>query len=105
MTGIDIYKENLDLSYCKGRYYRLNNRANYEINNLIYPIPMENYAGLGVHVTLDLANQIKLGPDTFYIERDNLNYNVEDVKEQFYEATEKYIKNISIAIYPPTNQE
>ena len=36
-------------------------------SRLIYPLPDE--AGLGVHVTLDLAGQMRFGPDVQWVER------------------------------------
>jgi len=96
MVGIDIVKENLELSFCKGRYYRINNRKKYQIQNLIYPIPPVNFTGLGIHVTIDMADGLKLGPDTIYISKNELNYSVEDVKQKFYDAASRYINNLNI---------
>ena len=44
--------------YAKGNYYTLAGRAPF--SRLIYPIP--EAAGLGVHLTLDLAGQARFGP-------------------------------------------
>ena len=46
--------------YCKGNYYTLVGRSPFR--RLIYPVPEQ--AGLGVHVTVDLAGQCRFGPDT-----------------------------------------
>ena len=43
--------------YAKGNYFALATRAPF--SHLIYPIPEE--AGLGVHLTLDLAGQARFG--------------------------------------------
>jgi L-2-hydroxyglutarate oxidase LhgO len=48
----------------KGNYYSVSGRAPF--SRLIYPLPVEG--GLGVHVTLDLAGGIKLGPDVHWVE-------------------------------------
>ena len=45
--------------YAKGHYFSLAARA--PITHLVYPMPDE--AGLGIHVTLDLAGRCKFGPD------------------------------------------
>ncbi|MFT5704908.1 MAG: L-2-hydroxyglutarate oxidase LhgO [Shewanella sp.] len=34
---------------------------------LIYPAPVTNAAGLGIHATIDMAGQLRFGPDTHYI--------------------------------------
>ena len=49
--------------YAKGNYYTLAGRAPF--SRLIYPIP--EAAGLGVHLTLDLAGQARFGPDVEWI--------------------------------------
>ena len=45
--------------YAKGHYFSLAARAPF--THLVYPMPDE--AGLGIHVTLDLAGRCKFGPD------------------------------------------
>src|SRR5207248_3066552 len=51
--------------YCKGKYFSLSGRSPF--SRLVYPAP--EAAGLGVHLTLDLAGQARLGPDVEWIER------------------------------------
>lgn len=48
----------------KGDYYSVSGRAPF--SRLIYPLPVEG--GLGVHVTLDIAGGMKLGPDVHWVE-------------------------------------
>src|SRR5882672_4023299 len=45
--------------YCKGNYFSLSGRSPF--SRLVYPAP--EAAGLGVHLTLDLAGQARFGPD------------------------------------------
>lgn len=53
-------------AYCaKGNYFALAGRSPF--SHLIYPVPEK--AGLGVHLTLDLAGQAKFGPDVEWVER------------------------------------
>ena len=62
--------------YAKGNYFWLTGRAPFRY--LIYPIPEE--AGLGVHLTLDLAGQGRFGPDMEWIESatpDYIDYTVD----------------------------
>lgn len=51
--------------YAKGHYYAYSGRQPF--SRLVYPVAQSG--GLGVHVTLDLAGQIKFGPDVRWIEQ------------------------------------
>jgi L-2-hydroxyglutarate oxidase LhgO len=79
-------REHVPPSYlCKGNYYSLAGRAPF--SHLIYPIP--EAAGLGVHVTLDLAGQARFGPDVEWI--DEIDYTVDPRRaEKFYAAIRTY---------------
>ena len=71
--------------YCKGSYFRLNGRSPF--SRLVYPLP--GHAGLGVHLTLDLAAQARFGPDTEW--RPSPSYSVDAVRSiGFYEAIRTY---------------
>ncbi|MBS9478846.1 NAD(P)/FAD-dependent oxidoreductase [Ancylobacter radicis] len=71
--------------FCKGSYFTLAGRAPF--TRLIYPVPEQ--AGLGVHLTLDLAGQARFGPDTEWIEA--MNYDVNPARgEVFYDAIRRY---------------
>lgn len=45
--------------FAKGHYFTLSGRSPF--SHLVYPMP--DHAGLGIHVTLDLAGQCRFGPD------------------------------------------
>jgi L-2-hydroxyglutarate oxidase LhgO len=49
--------------FCKGNYASCSGALAF--SRLIYPLP--DAAGLGVHVTLDLAGQMRFGPDTEWL--------------------------------------
>ena len=49
--------------YAKGNYFTL--RGLSPFRHLIYPVPVA--AGLGVHLTLDLAGQARVGPDVQWV--------------------------------------
>jgi len=71
--------------YCKGNYFSLSGRSPF--SRLVYPAP--EAAGLGVHLTLDLAGQARFGPDVEWIER--IDYDVDPKRaEVFYEAIRSY---------------
>jgi L-2-hydroxyglutarate oxidase LhgO len=71
--------------YCRGVYFTLSGRSPFR--RLVYPVP--EHAGLGVHLTLDLAGQAKFGPDTEWIDR--VDYTVDPRRgDKFYAAIRSY---------------
>jgi L-2-hydroxyglutarate oxidase LhgO len=71
--------------YCKGNYYGLAARSPFA--RLIYPVPQR--AGLGVHVTVDLAGRCRFGPDTEWV--DKIHYPVDPSRaDAFYAEVRKY---------------
>ena len=71
--------------YAKGNYYSLAARSPF--THLIYPVP--EAAGLGVHLTLDLAGQARFGPDVEWIAE--IDYDVDLRRAHgFYRAIREY---------------
>ncbi len=71
--------------YAKGNYYSLRGRSPF--THLIYPVP--EAAGLGVHLTLDLAGQARFGPDVEWIAE--IDYDVDLRRaDGFYRAIRDY---------------
>jgi len=71
--------------YAKGSYYALAGPAPF--SRLVYPVP--EAAGLGVHLTLDLAGQARFGPDVEWV--DELGYDVDPARSRgFYAAIRRY---------------
>ncbi|CAN5909253.1 NAD(P)/FAD-dependent oxidoreductase [soil metagenome] len=71
--------------YAKGSYYALTARAPF--SHLIYPMPED--AGLGVHLTLDLAGQARFGPDVEWISPASpahIDYRVDPARAAGFEA-------------------
>jgi L-2-hydroxyglutarate oxidase LhgO len=69
----------------KGNYYTLSGARPF--SHLVYPVP--EAAGLGIHVTIDLAGQVRFGPDVEWIEE--VDYDVDPARaDAFYEAIRQY---------------
>ena len=71
--------------YAKGNYFSLSGRAPF--SHLIYPVP--EAAGLGVHLTLDLAGQARFGPDVEWITPatpEQIDYRVDASRALAFEA-------------------
>jgi len=72
--------------FAKGNYFTLSGRAPF--SHLIYPVP--EAAGLGVHLTLDLAGQARFGPDVQWVD-DAGDLTVDPQRGQaFYAAVRRY---------------
>ncbi len=70
---------------CKGSYFSLAGKAPF--SRLIYPMPDD--AGLGVHLTVDMAGQIRFGPDTEWVTTED--YTVDPHRaDTFYAAIRRY---------------
>ncbi len=77
------------LHWCRGHYFSYQGKSPFK--QLIYPIPRDN--GLGIHASLDMAGQLKFGPDTQYVEQ--LNYDFPSkLKEKFLKQVSQYFPNI-----------
>jgi L-2-hydroxyglutarate oxidase LhgO len=72
--------------YAKGHYFTLAGRAPF--SRLIYPVP--EAAGLGVHLTLDLAGQAKFGPDVQWVQTPD-DLQVDPARgDAFYDQVRRY---------------
>lgn len=71
--------------YARGVYFTLSGRTPFR--RLVYPIP--EHAGLGVHVTLDLAGRARFGPDVEWIP--SIDYTFDEARvASFYAAIRTY---------------
>jgi L-2-hydroxyglutarate oxidase LhgO len=71
--------------YAKGNYFALPGRAPF--SRLVYPIPVAG--GLGVHLTLDLGNRARFGPDVEWVDR--VDYTIDLRRsDDFYQAIRRY---------------
>lgn len=102
MAGIDIEQAGYKLNYCRGHYFRIRSGKKQLASHLIYPVPKKSMPGLGIHVTVDMAGELKLGPDTVWLEKRAQDYSVpENLREKFYTAASSYLQGIELDdIYP-----
>ena len=84
--------------YAKGNYFKISKDLG--IKHLIYPIP-EGF-GLGIHLTLELDNTIKFGPDVEWVDT-NDNYEVNnDKKDMFVNEIIKYFPTLNVNLLQPS---
>lgn len=73
----------------KGTYFTAHIKSPF--SKLIYPVP--NTASLGIHVTLDMAGQIRFGPDQEWVE--DINYDLDPARaDAFYDAIRRYYPDL-----------
>ncbi|MBI5610085.1 MAG: FAD-dependent oxidoreductase [Deltaproteobacteria bacterium] len=78
--------------FVKGSYFDLSGPA--PAPCLVYPLPMPHLLGLGTHLTLDLAGQARLGPDTQLVASDD-DYAVDPQRgEQFLQAARPFLADL-----------
>jgi L-2-hydroxyglutarate oxidase LhgO len=80
LAGIDVAGRGWTQHLTKGNYFAVSNAHDGRINSLIYPVPPALGTSLGVHVCLDLAGQMKLGPDLEVMANDPRDANASDVE-------------------------
>lgn len=91
MAGLDTEKLGYRIYLCRGEYYTLEKKIS--LNRLVYPVPAKEKTSLGVHLTLDLAGRIRLGPDAKYINK--IDYSIDETgKHNFLMSARKLIPDL-----------
>jgi L-2-hydroxyglutarate oxidase LhgO len=88
------FDERCKTFFCKGRY--VGYRDNSVVKRLVYPCPLANLKGLGVHSVVDMNGAVRFGPDAHYTtDQDDLSVtnDVEFLDAAFREV-QKYIPSI-----------
>ncbi len=96
LAGIDVDAAGYRLKPCKGNYFSATPAP--KINHLIYPVPVKNNIGLGIHATLDLSGRVRFGPDSRYLFNGwPMDYEVDESRRPaFYDSIHKYLPSVSI---------
>lgn len=80
--------------FAKGSYFSYQGKVPFK--HLIYPVPVNG--GLGVHLTLDMHNSAKFGPDVdWLLDGESFNYQVDPAKKDaFINAVKTYWPGINV---------
>lgn len=96
MVGIDVDAVNYRLHYCRGHYFRVASSKKHLASHLIYPAPPKDLTSLGIHITLDLNGEMKLGPDTQYLHNRVQDYSIpEGLGDKFFTAVARYLNGLN----------
>lgn len=89
------------LVLAKGNYFGCATRQAF--SRLIYPAPVDG--GLGVHVTIDLGDRMRFGPDVEWLsitDPDQIDYTVDPARSQsFYAAIRRYWPGLPDGVITP----
>jgi len=97
-AGIDTDRAGYRLHYCKGEYFSLNSPDGAPVSRLVYPLP--ELAGKGIHVTLNMDGNVRLGPNARYV--DEPDYQVDETqREVFFQSVKKFLPKIRIEDLQP----
>ncbi|HEX2919966.1 MAG TPA: NAD(P)/FAD-dependent oxidoreductase [Bacteroidales bacterium] len=92
---VGIKDEKLRIVFCKGDYYKVRSTINKKIKRLIYPVPHPNMEGIGVHLTIDMAGGVRLGPDVEYLKTNIYDYRLSgNKKEAFFQSAKKFLPSL-----------
>ena len=95
--GLDIDALAYRLVYVKGNYFRLSESWRGRLRHLVYPVPHHGLAGLGSHITLDLAGGVRVGPDVEPLRDRTADYSVDPERAGgFVAAVRRYLPELTI---------
>ncbi len=90
MAGINLEEASYKQYLCKGEYFSLPYSMCGMVSRLIYPPPLLELTGLGIHLTKTLDGRLRLGPNALYVEQEE--YSVDPAhSEEFYRAVTAFI--------------
>lgn len=98
--GIDIDAAGYRVYPNRGHYYRVSWSKSTLVSRLVYPVPPKQMSVLGIHITVDKAGQVRLGPDAEYIpdgKPEQEWYQFDDNRrEKFYDAVSRYFPALEL---------
>jgi len=71
LAGIAIDQAGYRQHLCKGEYFSLPRVRAALVTRLIYPPPLHELTGLGIHATKTLDGRLRLGPNTIYVDSED----------------------------------
>jgi len=88
LAGLDLDALNLNIHWCKAEYYKTTKLRDFP--HLVYPLPDPTGMFLGIHLTVNLAGEVRFGPNAWYV--DDVDYRFEERwLDEFHGAVNRYL--------------
>ena len=101
LVGIDIDRAGYRQYPCKGEYFSLPPSKTALVDHLIYPPPLAELTGLGIHLTKTLDGRLRLGPNTLYLDnREDYSVNPENAAF-FYQSAKPFLPFLALEDLEP----
>ncbi len=95
LAGVDVVQAGYRQHPCKGEYFSLPPIKAKLLNHLIYPPPLAELTGLGIHATKTLDGRLRLGPNALYTSQPD-DYQVDPAHAaEFYKAIRSFLPFVS----------
>lgn len=88
LAGMDIQNLGIRQHWCKGEYYKSSQIKG--VNSLVYPVADPHGLFLGIHLTINLAGEVRFGPNAYYVDKIDYRFD-EQYLEEFHRSINRYI--------------
>ena len=96
MPGLDVDAAGYRQTWTKGSYFRIRSARRSLARRLLYPVLPHGYGSvLGIHLTVDLDGELKLGPDVEVLAERRQEYAVDEGRRgAFLAAARRYLPSL-----------
>lgn len=93
LPGLDVEAAGYRQTWTKGSYFRVRSSRRHLARRPLYPVMPHGYGSvLGIHLTVDLDGELKLGPDVEPLEERRADYAVDESRRgAFLAAARRYL--------------
>lgn len=89
MAGLDIKALGIEQHWCKGEYYKTSKIKGFD--HLVYPVADPKGIYLGIHLTVNLAGEVRFGPNAYYVNEIDYHFD-EHFMDEFHRAINRYLE-------------
>lgn len=96
LPGLDVDAAGYRQTWTKGSYFRVRSSRRHLARRLLYPVMPHGYGSvLGIHLTVDLDGELKLGPDVEPLSERRADYSVDESRRgAFLAAARRYLPSL-----------